>query len=468
MNEALIFEHLRRDVPNAKQIEFFKSHARHTAYGGARGGGKSWAARRKLVMLCMRYPNLKAIIVRRTLQDVRDNHITPLMTELNGYAKYQMDSRAFVFPNGSKLSFGYCDNDGDKLQYQGKEYDVICLEEATQFREDWIRFILSSLRSTRTDFTPRAYYTCNPGGPGHAYIKRLFIDRDFVGDENPDDYVFIPAKVYDNRALMDADPDYIKMLKALPANIREAHLEGNWNIYTGQVFTEFVNDAEHYIDRVRTHVIEPFDVPRYWRVYRSFDWGYSKPFAVTYWAVDGDARLYEILEIYGCVPGSPDTGIQYDVMKIAQTISETEREHPFLKGREIRGVADPAIWQKQANGTSIAEVMEKKGIYFDRADNSRIPSIQQVHYRLSFDANGIPMMYIFKNCRDTIRTLPTLMYDPVKPEDVDTKQEDHLFDTMRYVCAANPISSVAPEVVKPKIYNPLDDDEPPRRGLYYV
>ena len=112
--------------------------------------------------------------------------------------------------------------------------------------------------------------------------------------------------------------------------------------------------------------------------------------------------------------------------------------------------------------------MEKDGIYFDEADNSRIPSIQQVHYRLAFDKNGIPMIYIFKNCRDTIRTLPTLTYDPTKVEDVDTKQEDHLFDTMRYVCAANPISSVAPVPDKIKVYNPLDDDDVPRRRMIYL
>lgn len=466
--EAQIFEKLRHEVPNPKQVEFFKSRARHTAYGGARGGGKSWALRRKLVMLCMRYDGLKCLLLRRTITDLRDNHIIPLTAELFGYAKFQPDQRAFVFPNGSRLVLGYCDNDNDVQHYQGQEYDVIAFDEATQFREDWIRFILSSLRSTRTDFSPRAYYTCNPGGPGHTYIKRLFVDRNYINDEKPEDYVFIPAKVYDNKILMDANPDYINLLKALPANIRKAHLEGDWNVYTGQVFSEFRNDVEHYIDRVNTHVIEPFDVPKYWRIYRSFDWGYSKPFAVTYWAVDGDARLYEILEIYGCVPGSPDTGVQYDVKKIARTIKDAEATHPYLKGHEIRGIADPAIWQAESNGTSIAETMEKDGIYFDEADNTRIPSIQQVHYRLAFDKNGIPMMYIFKNCRDTIRTLPTLTYDPTKVEDVDTKQEDHLFDTMRYVCAANPISSVAPVPDKIKVYNPLDDDDVPRRRMIYL
>ena len=140
MSEALIFQKLRREVPSERQIEFFCSTAAHTAYGGARGGGKSFAMRRKLVMLAMRYPRLRLLLLRRTLSELRENHILPLQSELAGYADYKKEERSFLFPNGSRLTLGYCDCDGDMLQYQGTEYDVIGFEEATHFKEEWMVF----------------------------------------------------------------------------------------------------------------------------------------------------------------------------------------------------------------------------------------------------------------------------------------------------------------------------------------
>ena len=209
-NEPYIYKVLRRETPSPRQQEFFRAEAANVAYGGARGGGKSWAMRRKLVMLAMRYPGLKLLLLRRTLPELRANHILPLQRELEGYAAWSSTERAFRFPNGSRLVMGYCDNDSDCAQYQGQEYEVIGFEEATNFEPDWLTFIATCLRTTRTDFVPRIYYTCNPGGPGHAYIKRLFIDRAFRDGESPQDYVFIPAKVYDNQVLMPRDPGYLK------------------------------------------------------------------------------------------------------------------------------------------------------------------------------------------------------------------------------------------------------------------
>lgn len=424
LSEPLIFRHLREEVPNPKQVAFFKASAKHIGYGGARGGGKSWAGRRKAVMLCMNYDGLNGLLLRRTMPELRSNHIIPLRSELYGYARYNQDERAFLFPNGSRLSLGYCDNDGDLLQYQGQEFDFIIFEEATQFPEDWITFICTSLRTTRKDFKPRVYYTMNPGGVGHEYIKRIFIDRNFKDGENPDDYVFIQANVYDNKVLMDANPEYIDILKALPEHKRRAHLDGDWDVYDGQVFEEFRNDRGHYEDRAFTHVIPPFEPPKEWTLYRSFDFGYSKPFSCGWWAVDYDGRLYRILELYGCVANEPDTGVKWTPDEIFTEIARTEREHPWLSGRRIQGIADPAIWDK-SHGVSIAETAEKHGVYFDPGDNKRIPGWMQVHYRLQFDQNGVPMMYVFSNCKAFIRTIPLLMYDDHKPEDINTRQEDH-------------------------------------------
>lgn len=463
--EPLIFKHLREEVPNPKQQEFFKATAKHVGYGGARGGGKSWAGRRKGVMLCMRYEGLRGILLRRTMPELRNNHIIPLMSELYGYAKYNSEQRAFIFPNGSRFMMGYCDNEGDLLQYQGQEFDFIIFEEATQLPEDWIKFICTSLRTTRTDFCTRVFYTMNPGGVGHEYIKRIFIDRNFKDGEDPNDYVFIQATVHDNRVLMDANPDYIKMLEALPEHKKRAHLYGEWDVYEGQVFEEFRNVAEHYEDREWTHVIDPFEIPKTWPIWRSFDFGYSKPFSCAWWAVDYDGRLYRILELYGCVPNEPDTGIKWSPEEIFKEIHRIETEHRWLQGKRILGVADPAIWDA-SHGVSIAETAEKCGVYFEPGDHKRLPGWMQVHYRLQFDEQGIPMMYVFSNCKAFVRTIPLLTYDEHKPEDINTKQEDHVADEVRYICMANPMKPMKPVERKVKMYDPLESDEDAKPDRY--
>ena len=413
-------------------------------------------------MLAMRYEGLRILLLRRTMPELRENHILPLQAELNGYAQYKADERTFVFPNGSRLKLGYCDNENDMLQYQGAEYDVIGFEEATNFREEWMTFIGTSLRTTRTDFKPRIYYTMNPGGVGHEYIKRIFIDRNYKEGENPDDYVFIQASVFDNDVLMNANPEYIKQLEALPEHKRKAHLYGDWNVYEGQVFEEFVNDSAHYEDRLWTHVINPFEIPSTWTVYRSFDFGYAKPFSCAWWAIDYDGRLYRILELYGCVPNEPNTGVKWSPDEIFKEIKRVEDEHPWLKNKTIFGVADPAIWDA-SRGESIADTAEKYRIYFEKGDNKRIPGWMQVHYRLRFDENGIPMMYIFKNCKGFIRTMPLMTYDEHKPEDIDTSLEDHIVDETRYMCMAQPIKPVETKERKPEVYDPLSTDDKPSR-----
>ena len=464
MSEPLIFQKLRREVPNERQREFFCSEAAHTAYGGARGGGKSFAMRRKLVMLAMRHPNLHLLLLRRTLTELRENHLLPLQSELLGYAEYKKEERTFRFPNGSRLTLGYCDCDGDMLQYQGAEYDVIGFEEATHFKEEWMVFISTSLRTTKKNFKPRIYYTCNPGGVGHAYIKRLFIDRVFREGEDPNEYHFVPARVYDNRVLMEADPAYVKRLEALPEHKRRAHLLGDWNVYEGQVFEEFTDDPSHYTDRLHTHVIEPFTPPESWQRYRSFDFGYAKPFSVAWWAKDHDGRLYRILELYGCVPREANVGVRWSPERIFEEIARTEREHPFLAGHHVIGVADPAIWDA-SRGEAIAETGERFGVYFERGDNRRIAGWMQLHDRLRFDAQGSPMLYVFRTCRDFVRTLPVLQYSRVAPEDVDSEGEDHIADETRYLCMMVPMqASRGREEKTPLRIDPLNRAVPAYAG----
>ena len=447
---------LRICAPNEKQRRFLLDRHRHIAYGGARGGGKSWAVRTKAKLLALRYAGIKLLIVRRTLRELQNNHIDPLRQELAGIAKYKAADKRFEFPNGSTITFGYCACDGDMGQYQGAEYDVVFLDEAGQLQKAWIDAINACVRGTN-GLPKRTYYTLNPGGPGHGYFKRLFIDRRFEAGEEPENYSFVQALVTDNRALMRQQPEYLKQLETLPPKLREAWLYGSWDVYEGQFFEDFRDAPEHYEDRQWTHVIEPFDIPNTWRVYRSFDFGYAKPFSVGWWAVDFDGRLYRILELYGCVPGEPDTGVRWTPEQIFEQIRTTEATHPYLRGRDIRGVADPAIWDA-SRGDSIADIADRYGVYFEPGDHKRLPGWMQVHYRLAFDAAGLPMLYGFRNCRDTRRTLPLLRYDAHAPEDVDTRQEDHIADEIRYLCQSDPIAPRPVVQRTPKVFDPLSSD----------
>lgn len=453
--------------PNERQKLFLASHAKHVGYGGARGGGKSWAVRDKAKRLCLRFKGIKVLIVRRTYPELVNNHINQLRDELNGIAKYNKSEKIFTFPNGSTIKFGYCNNDNDLDQYQGAEYDVIFLDEATQLQEMWIKKITACVRGVN-DFPKRIYYTCNPGGASHGYIKRLFIDKQYENGEVPGDYEFIQALVTDNKALMESQPDYIKQLEALPPKLREAWLYGRWDIFEGQFFEDFrttpdidlcakagITVEEALEQRRFTHVIEPFQPQRGWNIMRSYDFGYNKPFSLGYWAVDYDGVLYRIMEMYGCTQ-TPDEGVKWSPDEQFKRIVELERTHPWLKGRKIvDSVADPAIWDA-SRGESIADTAARYGIYFSPGDNERIPGWMQVHYRMQFDENGYPRMYFFSNCKAAIRTIPLMMYSETKPEDIDTKLEDHCPDEIRYMCMSRPIKPIVPAKPRVIITDPLD------------
>lgn len=425
-------------IPNPKQARFFASRARFIGYGGARGGGKSWAMRTKLILLALRYARLNILLLRRTLPELRENHLLPMQKLLYEAAEYNAAARAFTFPNGSRIRLGYCDSEADVYQYQGQEYDVIGVEECTHFTWTQVQFLMTCNRSVRPDFSARMYFTGNPGGVGHAWFRRLFVKGLYAPNENPDDYVFIPATVDDNAVLLRYDPLYVKVLDALPDKLRRAHRYGDWDVFDGQFFSEFTDAPAHYKDRQWTHVIDPFPIPSSWALYRSFDFGYAKPFSCGWWAVDYDGRLYRIHELYGCTD-SPNTGVKWPPDRIFAQIAETERTHPLLKGRHIQGVADPSIWDA-SRGVSIEEEEARARVYFDKGDNARIPGWMQVHYRLSFDEAGIPMLYCFSSCKGFIRTMPALLFSKTTPEDLDTTGEDHIADEVRYLCMARPIA----------------------------
>ena len=439
--------------PNPKQRLFLLDRHRYVAFGGARGGGKSWAVRAKAVLLAAYYPGIKIMIVRRTYPELRANHINPLRTLLGDCAEYKESTKEFTFPNGSVILFRHCENASAVDKYQGTEVDVLFLDEATQLTEEEYDRFKTCVRGVNR-FPKRVYLTCNPGGVGHSYVKRLFVDRAFRETENPADYSFIRSLVTDNTALMENDPEYIRQLQALPPKLRKAWLEGDWNIFEGQFFEEFRDAPEHYDDRLYTHVIAPFEVPPEWKIVRSFDFGFAKPFSCDWWAIDYEGRAYLILQLYGCTD-TPNEGVKWHPDRIFSEIRRMEREHRWLKGKCIDGVADPSIWDA-SRGEAIIEAADRHFVYFAKGDNKRLPGWMQCHYRLSFDGAGRPMVYFFNTCRAAIRTLPLLQFDSLDPEDLNTAQEDHFADSFRYFCMSRPIAPVpAPE--KP-VYgdDPLD------------
>lgn len=440
--------------PNPKQELFFKSKKRFIGYGGARGGGKSWALRTKFILLAFNYPGLKLLLLRKTLPELRENHLLPMLAQLNGIARYKKDERAFEFPNGSRIKLGYCDSENDIYQYQGQEYDVIGIEECTHFTWAQVQFLMTSNRTTRTDFSPRMYFTGNPGGVGHNWFRRLFVKGDYLEGEDADDYDFIPATVDDNYVLMQNNPEYVKVLDSLPEKLRQAHRFGNWDIFEGQFFEEFSDIRAHYSDGLFTHVIEPFEIPRDWKIYRSFDFGYRRPFSCAWWAVDYDGRLYRILELYGCTK-TANEGVKWSPDRIFTEIARIESEQRWLRGKSIIGVADPSIWDA-SRGEAIIEAAARHGIYFNKGDNKRLPGWMQVHYRMQFDENGIPMLYVFSTCRGFIRTVPILEYSDTQPEDLDTDGEDHIADEVRYMCMARPIAPTVYENIAAAGDDPLD------------
>ncbi len=434
-------------APNPRQAEFFRSEARHTAYGGARGGGKSWAMRRKLVLLAFATPGLNALLLRRTLPELRENHVVPLLKELNGIADFNASERVFRFPNGARLRLGYCDGASDVYQYQGQEYDVIGMEEATHFTEEQMRFLTTCNRTVKPGFRPRMYYTCNPGNVGHAWVKRLFIDRQFQGNERPEDYAFIPARVWDNKVLISADPDYVRQLEALPEDLRRAHLEGDWDVHAGQYFREFSRQR---------HVAEPFEIPAWWRRFRSMDWGYNDPCCVLWHAVDGEGRVFTYRELYVRRMQASEVAAQIRTL--------TGEEHMAYT------VASPDMWQKRGavlraeggfEGESIAELFSRAGVPLTPADNSRVAGWQRVREYLAPGADGAPRWQAFPCCENLLRTLPLLMFDNHNREDA-ADGEDHAPEALRYGLMSRPGSGKQAPPPRGRRCDPFS--RPPRHG----
>lgn len=449
--------------PNAKQDAVMRLRNRFIAYGGARGGGKSWMVRKWATLYCLRKPGIKILIVRSTYPELYQNHIRPLMEDTKGIARYNEQKKLLTFCTGSTIKFGYCRNEKDMEQYQGGEWDIIFIDEASNIPEECIKKFIPCVRGVN-EFPKRTVYTLNPGGRSHHYFKRLFIDRDFREGEDPDDYAFVQALVQDNVALMQSQPDYLRDLEALPEKLKKAWLEGRWDIFEGQFFEDFLATPDK---AGRCHVIDPFEPRPEWPIWHSYDYGRNKPFSVGWWTMDTDGVAYRIMEWYGCGK-EPNSGLYLSAEEQFAEVARIEHTHEWLRKRKIRGWADPAIWIKEGtSGKSIADVAAAHGVYFDKANNDRINGWAEFHNRLYFDEQGKSMFYVFRNCTGFIRTIPTLIYDEYKVEDLDTEGEDHIADESRYFFLANPLK---PRIRTPRVRmlpqnDPLEMYESTRRAM---
>lgn len=420
------------EAPNERQKLFFLARSRFVAYGGARGGGKSWAVRKKALLLGVRYPGIRMLLLRRTFPELKENHILPLHIELEGLATYKEVDKAFTFANGSRLKFGYCDSEKDVLQYQGQEYDVIFMDEATQFTYYQFNTLTACLRGANS-FPKRMYLTCNPGGVGHDWVKRLFVDREYRGSEDPNDYTFIPARVYDNKALVQNDPGYVSMLENLPEDLRRAWLEGDWGVFAGQYFTEW---------REEIHTCKPFVIPAHWRRYFVMDYGLDM-LAGYCIALDEGGRAWVYRELY-----RSDLTISAAAEAILQLTAGEDIEAWF---------APPDMWnRRQDTGKSVAEIFAEQGIYLTRAQNDRVTGWLELKEWLR-PIEGRAGLTVFTCCQNLIRCIPLLQFDERRPNDVAREPHEltHAPDAIRYFVAGRPVPAQLP-VIPDEDELPLD------------
>lgn len=460
-------------VPQPAQALFMERPEYEALYGGAAGGGKSEA----IVIEATRQvdiPHYRGLILRKTYPELSEliNKSLSYYPRAFPGCRFNETRHRWTFPSGATVEFGAMHRTADKLKYQGRAWDFIAFDELTHFTWEEYSYLFSRNRPNGPGTRVYMRATANPGGVGHGWVKERFITPapprtrimteleislpDGRKEKRKRSRIFIPASVFDNQILLQNDTEYIANLSLLPEAERNALLYGDWDSFSGQVFREWVNDPERYGDYRWSHVVEPFDIPSYWPIYRGFDWGYARPFSVGWWAVGREGELYRIRELYGCT-GTPNEGVRWTPNQLAEKIAEIEHEDPQLRGRRITGIADPAIWDA-SSGESIADVMERHHVYFDKADHARISGKMQVHNRLAFDENGKAMLYVFKTCSHFIRTMPALVYDQTNVEDVDTKGEDHIYDETRYVCMEHQIRARQHHTPKPKIYNPLEEN----------
>ena len=422
---------------NPKQRQFLESRTLYTCYGGAKGGGKTHILRIKAVGGALMTPGIKILIMRKTYKDLERNHIVPIlaMVPRDLYA-YNNTSHVMRFENGASIEFGHWQGEASEQEYNGIEYDWIFIDEATQFSERAFQFLGGCLRGAN-DIPKRMYLTCNPGGVGHRWVKRLFIDRQYKTgsgnpeeNEDPNDFTFIPATVEDNTHLLSSPGgmNYRRMLANMPEDLRKAYRDGDWSSIGGNYFPEF---------SPATHVRRPFRIPAHWPKYRSFDYGLDM-FACFWFAVDEDGRCWCFREYTKKGLIVKDAAAQL----LAHTLPDEQIEITY---------APPDMWSRQKDsGRTMAELFGLSGVGLARSNNNRVQGHMMMKDMLSpmplsdpyvkeqlggaSAPKMLPGLLFFDVCRGVVGDMQDIQADEDNPNDCATEPHEitHTVDGVRY------------------------------------
>jgi hypothetical protein len=411
-------------APNqGPQEDFLAAAETDVLYGGAAGGGKSYA----MLVDPLRYAHRashRALIIRRSMPELREliDKSRELYPKAFPGCKYREVEKLWNFPSGAKIEFGFLERDADVYRYQGQAYSWIGFDEITHLPTEfpW-NYLASRLRTTDSEIVPYMRCTANPGGVGAHWVKKRYIEpnepnHSFVGNDGLT-RKFIPARLEDNPYLAK-DGRYEQMLKALPATQRKQLLEGNWDVNEGAAFTEFDLDL---------HVVPPFEIPISWERIKGIDYGYASESACVWAAVDpSDGTLIVYRELYRKGLTGQDLGT---------IITEMELSDPF----SVSGVLDTAAWARTGTtGPTVGETLVRQGHKLRRADKNRIQGKIQIHEYLRVQQSGRPRLQIFSSCPNLIRELQGIPLDKSNPEDVDTHAPDHAYDALRYLIMSRP------------------------------
>jgi phage terminase large subunit len=423
--------------PKQARAEAEAAEVDEVLFGGAAGGGKTDWMLYHAHGQCQRYAGYKVLALRRTFPQLKDSLIRRSLEKFRDkrVCKYMVGEKEWRYANGSTIRFGFCDTDEDVRHYLSTEYDLIVFEELTEFTERQYMLVRSRNRTTARQraagVRPHTIAATNPGQVGHTWVKRRFVLPTDYGEHRSEQVVeaygrrkkatvaFVPAKVSDNPSM---DPDYVFNLAQLPDIERRQYLDGDWDVFEGQFFTEFDRAA---------HVVAPFAVPEEWTRITGVDYGFGKPFCCLWVAIDWDANAWVYRELYG--PGLTATA-QGRRMAEASVLDNGKPERHY--GR----YADPSVWTRQGHGISIAAMYRDAGFGCKKAMNARRDGWSRVRDYLRGDGSleGGSSLRIFETCTNLIRTIPEMIFDRTDAEDLDTKLEDHAVDALRYALMARP------------------------------
>ncbi len=415
-----------------------------TAFGGARGGGKSYALRNIFLLRMFEKPGRIGAIFRKSYPELESNHIRPLFQEHPYLRQFWNESKKLLtLPNGSTLQFSHLSSDADVALYQGREITDLGIDEIGQWIESTFRTLLGSNRSSRPGIEARCAITMNPGGIGHAWIKRIFIDKRFNERERPEDYHFIQALISDNPALIENDPDYIHRLNSETNEaLRKAFLYGDWEIMAGQFFQEITKEI---------HFIPPFEIPRHWNRFGAYDYGFNHPAAFGWFANDEDGNTYLYRELVM-------SGKRVDQFaKEIKAFADTQDLHPIVAGHDCWTIKN--VLKDDRQPPTIADEFSSHGIQLDRAVIDRVQGAAQLRSYLAWQGkpNKKPRFYIFNTCPITFDTIARMIHNPDKVEDVlkvdatdgDPLSGDDAYDMVRYGLMSRPHISEHPKVHHP-------------------